>query len=385
MARPSDAKLREASAELLIFNPSPIGLPAGDDMLFTFDLVAQDPKFKDLAFGVMDYGETPTKTFLHNPDEVWNCGSTIKVALAAGAFALRRDVQSLRDKGFIADIQEADDIMRHIWSVADRAPIKNIGRPASFPIPSKVLEIRGAEVFFQGEQDPEDFDKLELWHQGKDGIDPTNLQKATFWERLILMIKASDNRAARAIQGALGIRYNVHVIEALGLFSDTTWSYGGLRPAGSYGSSPRYRDLGKLRQPEEYWNGWPKGRIFNGQTQKIPYGATPRACAGLMNAIVANTFINFISSRQFDHLLREEAVISVPSWAAEAIKTLGDVQAWTKVGVWANIAEFVRIETTDSKLKYGFIILGLPQTDPGTLLSEDLAKVIHHSIETIHA
>jgi len=90
------------------------------------------------------------------------------------------------------------------------------------------------------------------------------------------------------------------------------------------------------------------------------------------NTVTLRICPNFISRRQFDHLLREEVGFSVPSWAVDDIKSLADVQAWTKIGVWANIGEFNRIETTDGKLNYGFVILGLPQTEPGTVLAEEL-------------
>jgi hypothetical protein len=392
MPKPTDTKLREASAELLIFKPAPIDLPAGDDMMFTFeDLVAQDPRFKKLAFGVMDYKETPPKTFLHRPDEVWNCGSMMKVAIAAGVFALRRDVQALRTKGVITTLAEADDIMRYVWSVADKdVPIQNIGQRNSYPLPSQMLEISGKELLIKGQKDAEDFDELEAWHKGSiagDAINPAKLQQATFWQRMILMLKASDNRAARAVQGALGIRYNVHVMEGLGLSGRSGNSFGGLRPAASFGSKPRYRELGTLRQPAEYGGGRAKGRIGPaGNVGDVPYGATPRACAALLNAIVGNRFIDADSSRQFDHLLREERVISVPSWAVDAIReNHPTIQAWTKVGVWKNIAEFNRIETSDGKLNYGFVILGLGQTDDGVEKAEALAKEIHHQMELIHA
>src|SRR4249920_1225370 len=90
---------------------------------------------------------------------------------------------------------------------------------------------------------------------------------------------------------------------------------------------------------------WPHRRLEHGHAQNLP---------------------QLHLTQQFDHLLREEVRFSLPSWAVDAIKSLADVQAWTKIGVWANIGEFNRIETTDGKLNYGFVILGLPQTEPGT-------------------
>jgi hypothetical protein len=386
MAKPSLARLKEASAELLIFNPTSIALPSGEDMSAEFKPVADDPTFSQLAFGVMDYGVFPPKTFLHNPDVMWNGGSMNKVAIAAGAFALRRDVQALKDKDLISTVAEADDIMRFVWSISPNQGVKTIGQPPFFPVPSKIFEIRGSEVIFQGERDTEDFPKLKSWHDGGGGtIQPSNLARATFWEWMILMMKPSDNRAARAVQGVLGTGYNSRVMDALGLFSSNPAAYGGLRTAGTYASNPPYKDLGQLRQPKEYFRGWPKGSIGISGKQKLPYAATTRTLAALMNAIVGDKFLSVTASTQFNRLMREAIDFSTASFAAEAIKRIpASIRAWTKVGVWKNYAELNRIETTDGKLNYGFVILGLPFTVEGNELDKRLARRIHEKMESIH-
>ena len=237
MANPSNAELDEIAAHLLLFKPagtSQLPLPTHDSSLDArYGALATDPRFNDLGFGIVEYGDPAgPKTFLHNPDENWDIGSSGKISIAAASLALLRDIRSMTNAGVLVDtITPAafDALLRHVWRRHPDAKIKALGNSPQFPLPSAMFDLHAIPADFQGSQT---IDFTALGALAGKNISKGNLATMTFRQRLHLAMGKSDNRTARSCQGTIGIGFINAILTKLGLFDQATGV--GMHIAGEY-------------------------------------------------------------------------------------------------------------------------------------------------------
>jgi hypothetical protein len=360
MVKPTDAELDKLTPHLFLFqDPVSTLLPhaAHDPSLDSlFDPIAALPQFKDISFGVVLYkGATEVRAYLHRPDENWDIGSGGKTSILTAAVVLRNDLRVLMANGLIT-AANADVLLRYVWTRHNLRDIKKLSIGSNYPQPSQMFDFSQSPIDFEG--GPSDFDFLKTL--APHTIKPNDLRAITFRDRLHLTIGHSDNRAARASQGQLGIAYINAVLQHLGLYSPMPDN--GLRVAGPY--SVRDTDLPTgWRQPVAIKRALGQGA--GGRVTDIPYCATARTLAMLMTSMVRNTFPGAEGPKGLREFLLKRSDFSYRSFALEGVQLarqqmgLSDVPtiAYSKLGIlWAN-EEFLYVEF--GPIRFGLVMLGL--------------------------
>ncbi len=360
MAKPTDAELDALTPHLFLFQdlvstllPHVAHDPSLDSL---FDPIAALPQFSDISFGVLLYrGATGVRAYFHNPDENWDIGSGGKTSILTAAVVLRNDLRALQGASLVT-AANADDLLRYVWTRHNRLDFKKLSNDGNYPQPSKIFDFLKSPIDFEG--GPSDFDFLKLL--APDTIEPNDLSAITFRDRLHLTIGHSDNRAARASQGQLGIAYINAVLQQLGLYSPQQDT--GFRVAGPY--SVKESDLPKgWRQPVAIKRALGKGA--GGRVTDIPYCATARTLAMLMTSMMRNTFPGAEGPNGLRDFLLKRSGFSYRSFALEGVQLarqgmgLSDVPtvAYSKLGIlWAN-EEFLYVEF--GPVRFGLVMLGL--------------------------
>ncbi len=384
MAKPTDAELDALTPHLFLFqDPVATLLPhvAHDPTLDSlFDPIAALPQFSDISFGVLLYqGATGVRAYFHNPDENWDIGSGGKTSILTAAVVLRNDLLALRGAGLVTPAN-VDALLRYVWTRHKSPGIKKLSNDGNYPQPSNMFDFSGAAVDFEG--GPSDFTFLKAL--APHTIAPNDLKTITFRDRLHLTIGHSDNRAARASQGQIGIAFINAVLQHLGLYSAVQDT--GFRIAGPY--SVKQTDLPKgWRQPVAIKRAVGKGS--GGSVTGIPYCATARTLAMLMTSMVRNTFPGAEGPNGLRDFLMKRSGFSYRSFALEGAQLsrqdmgLSDVPtvAYSKLGIlWAN-EEFLYVEF--GPIRFGLVMLGLlPKSKiwHGGARGWDLARKLYPAI-----
>lgn len=383
MAKPIDAELDDVADHLLLFKPAganSVPLPTHDASLDgRYGALTTDPRFSDLSFAIVEYGDPAgPKTFLHNPDENWDIGSCGKLSIVIAALSLLKDIRSMTNAGVITDTiapGKFDALLQFVWGRHSEAKIKRLGNPPQYPLPSRMIDLGAIPADFLG---PTAIDFSALDAMAGHLIPVANLATRTFRERLHLAIGKSDNRTARSCQGTIGIGFINATLTKLGLFDEVTGV--GMHIAGEY--APRRRDLpGGWRQPAgiSRTHGHATSPTEKGRP---PYVATARTLAGLMQAIVEDSFLNASMSAMFRDFLLVRPGFSYGSYALQGIEQAAarigasaDVtEEYSKIGILYGLTEFVHIESGADR--YSLIILGLlPKKIGAVTIAEDTRAI----------
>lgn len=397
MARPNNADLDRISPHLFLFqDDAATRLPAlvtDAGLAAAFQPVIADERFDDLAFAVVQHRAAGLRAFAHQPDQSWDIGSAGKITILLGALTVLRDVESLDQAGLLAGVsdQTLDAWYRHVWSRHSNKAVRALVVSPNYPQVSRIVTRTGGPIRLNGGYT---IDFTDLATRAGDHIGVSALGGTSFSERLHLAIGRSDNRAARACQGEIGIGFINAVAAKLGLYDVKAKL--GLRVVGEYGPKV-YRKLpAGWRQPASVAGRAP-GRTSNPRklTGGVPYAATPSALAQLMTAATEDRLHGPSISQLFKNYLLRRPPFSMRTFALPGIRAaaadLGSPfsdsdPVFTKLGIL--------YASTDNAffavggLRYSLAILGLlPKSIAGFIQTgperaEALGELVHR---TLHA
>jgi hypothetical protein len=397
VAKPSNADLDRIAPHLFLFqDDAATRLPAfvtDAALAAALQPVISDERFDDLAFAVVQHRAAGLRAFAHQPNQSWDIGSAGKITILLGALTVLRDVEALDRAGLLAGVsdQTLDAWFRHVWSRHTDKAVRALTASPHFPQASRIVTRSGGPIRLSGGYT---IDFPDLTARAGKHIDVTALAGTSFSERLHLAIGRSDNRAARACQGEVGIGFVNAVARKLGLYDAKNKL--GLRIVGEYGPTT-YRKLpAGWRQPASLAGRAP-GHTKNPAkaASAVPYAATPAALARLMTAIIEDRlhgpgisvlFRNYLLRRP-DFSMRTFALPGVRAAAADLGSPLSDTDpVFTKLGI-----KYCRTDNAFfavSGLRYSLTILGLlPKAIgagvlKGSKRAEALGEVVHR---TLHA
>jgi hypothetical protein len=209
--------------------PMPVNSTGANSLAARLDPIGNDPRFKDLSIGVVDFaaGVATPRIWLHREDLPWRTGSTGKIIILLTAFQLRSDVRKVRASAIVTAPEDFDEVFRIVWSKASTstAALKKIkDRPPRISTLFNVSPINPEFLGFPTLDTHDILTRLPAIPSDPGNLDDRHLswdaaRNFTPWERLWLTGAHSDNVAASTLVSEMGVSYMKAVQRAYGLFA----------------------------------------------------------------------------------------------------------------------------------------------------------------------
>jgi hypothetical protein len=225
----TDAQLAQVQAQLFLLKPAgssklpkPHSVSAPVDLAVRMQPIGDDPRFKTLGIGVVDFTADMAnpKIWLHKEDEPWRMASTGKIAILLAAVQLRDDVRKIKALNIISTPAEFDELFASpkVWNGSHNSKVRQIASKAAAPRISTIFDLTLPQPDFIGSQTP--LDKVKLGAFGFNPLHWPGVPDLTFWELLWTAGTQSDDVAATACVSDIGVDYMKAVQRAYGLFDD---------------------------------------------------------------------------------------------------------------------------------------------------------------------
>ncbi|HKE93516.1 MAG TPA: hypothetical protein VKB34_04355 [Povalibacter sp.] len=405
----SDAQLQTVADELfLLRNPRPPKLPkpvsttGALSLAAQLDPIGQDPRFKDLSIGVVDFTADRMNpgVWLHREDLPWRIASTSKINVLLAATQLREDVRKVKALGLVSTPEEFDQLfaLPALWQLSNDSDIRKIAGNA--PRISTIFDVSLAVPDFFGAPAIDRAKLFGISGQGNHHLDWAHAPDLTFWERMWLTGAESDNVAATSCVSEIGIDYLKSVQKACGLFAPVhgkgmcmmlSQGFADVRtstPVNRNAGAPKYRALKNVESNFQVTDIYFDPRTHQNTRASGESGSVASLTAYMIALIQDKLSGGVAGSSTIRAHLADEKLDTTTSLIFEGVQELAGAaisRAITKLGILGSLrCEFAYLETAGKQ--YAVLAAGIrPKTVAGrrikqTTLGRELGEAIHDAL-----